>query len=168
LAIAIAVVAVIFIRRAFRSLARFIARIPWRWVIVGTMIFALVVWGGSCAYHKIFGSSAREEVSLSLDQQQEDERPSTAAPTAPAQQTWTFQVFEQLPNEGKRVYLYPGWAGFPLGGRIKYKTPNGTVIVDSDREVLKPTPAESKSIKQEGWYTFYPFEGKGVRIYNRW
>lgn len=173
LAVAIAAVAVYYIRRGFRFLAGLIARIPWRWVIVGLLIVILIFWAGSCAVN--YFSSSDYESPKKEETVQEDSIHNSAgqqeqkqfSPT-PAQQDWTFQTFEQLPKEGKRVYLYPGWAGFPLGGKIKYKTPDGTMITDSDKEVLKPTPAESKSIKQEGWYTFYPYEGKGVKVYNCW
>lgn len=172
-AIALAVVAVYYLRRGFLFVVGFIRRYL-GWFILGLLIFILIFWAGSCAINA-FSSDDEERTQEEVIQEKQEETPESPVPQkkeqlspTPAQQVWTFQTFEPLPKEGRRVYLYPYWAGFPLGGKIKYKTPDGTIIIDSDKEVLKPTPAESKSIKQEGWYTFYPYEGKGVRIYNCW
>lgn len=84
--------------------------------------------------------------------------------TAADSSGWTFQTFD-IPAEGLRVYLYPGWKDSPLGGAITIEFPGGVTLRDAP-EVINHIASQP-----EGIYIFraYPVGSKRqVRIYNRW
>ena len=100
-AIAIAVVAVIFIRRAWIFVVGFVTRFIW-WFILGLLIVVLIIWAGSCASSWISSSDEDEEAQV------EEVSPS---PTPAGQQ-------EQQVVERKKILRFEGFT--PCEPRIDF------------------------------------------------
>jgi peptidylprolyl isomerase len=92
--------------------------------------------------------------------------PAATTQATALQRTWSYRTFE-IPSEGVRVYLYPGWTDQPLGGAITITTPNGNILPD------RPEGWQTRSFgyQPEGFYVFRA-DPKGskrnVEIYNLW
>lgn len=85
--------------------------------------------------------------------------PSPQVPSPQIQVLPTLHVnMYNIPLDGLRVYLHPGWKDFPKLGAIIIVTPNGTKLKD------KPGEINHFGYQPEGWYTIYRDPIKSERL----
>lgn len=142
-------------------------RTPWKWLI-SILTLILIACGGWWGYQEYTTSNDKKEAQANSTKTAQRRQNVSAL-----QQSWTFETYDPIPKKGLRVYLYPGWKSFPLGGLIDIKTPDGAIIRHRHGTDLteNTSPSLLRSIEQKGWYTFYPNplgSERGVIIFNCW